>query len=104
VSRDYCVIQLLERLDIFDFERSKYTHDPDFPASIGDVDEYVLNIPRGGGGPPIFHIKGEAVKVFISHAARMALKKAGVTGVGYTSLKGIKGGKGMFVDIPAIRL
>lgn len=103
VNRDYRVVQLLERLDIFDFERSKYTRNPRFPGSVGHVDEYVFK-PLRGGLPPIFHVKGEPVKVFVSHPARVALEKARVTGVEYVSLNGMKGGKGMVVDVPTRRL
>ncbi len=102
VNRDYRVVQLLERLDIFDFERSNYTRDPDFPDSLGDVDQYVFKYPRGAL-PPIFHVEGEPLRVFISHPARMALKKSAITGVEYVCLDGMKGGKGMVVDVPTPR-
>lgn len=98
VLHGYVAVQLLERPDIFDYERSKYRPDPDFPFIIGNVDEYVFKISESGL-PPIFHIEGEPVKIFISHKARMALKKAGVTGVAYIPLEGIKQGKGLFVDV-----
>lgn len=99
VIRGYFVIQIFERLDIFDFVRSKFQRDPDYPDLIGNVDEYVLRIPVGGL-PPVFHIKGDPVKTFVSHSARVALKNAGVKGVQYIQLSGIKGGQGMFVDVP----
>lgn len=98
VISGFVAIQLFERLDIFDFELSKYESDPDFPDFIGNVTEYVFKIPPAGL-PPIFHIKGEPVKVFISHAGRVALRKAEIRGVEYISLKGIQGGDGMFVDV-----
>jgi hypothetical protein len=100
IMRGFSAVQLLEHADIFDFERSEYRHDPDFPAFIGNVDRYVFRIPEEGL-PPIFHIKGEPVKTFVSHKARMALKKAGITGIEYISLKGIRNGsEGMYVDVP----
>lgn len=97
--RGFAAVQLRERLDIFDFDKSTFKHDPDFLDFIGDVSEYVFKIPVQGL-PSIFHIKGEPVKVFISHAGRIALKDAGIRGVEYISLKGIQGGEGMFVDNP----
>lgn len=99
VLRNFSAIQLLGRLDVFDFERSKYTTDPDFPDTIGDVDEYVFKIPDEGL-PPIFHLKGQPVKAFVSQLARTALKKAGITGVAYVALNGMRRGQGLYVDVP----
>lgn len=95
----YSVIQLLERLDIFDYEKSKYELDKDHPAYLGRVEEYVFQIPQSGL-PPIFYIKGEPVKTFISYEARLALKKVETTGVQFVSLKGMQWGEGIYVDVP----
>jgi hypothetical protein len=94
----YVAVRLNEHLDIFDYDRSKYTHNPNFPDYIGDVDEYVFK-PSKEGLPPLFQIKGEAAKLFVSQTARSALKDAKITGIKYISLKGIKRGEGMFVDV-----
>ncbi len=95
----YFVIQLLERMDILDYEKSKYELDVDNPGVLGRVEEYVFRIPPAGL-PPLFYIKGEPVKTFISYQARLALKAAGITGVQYVSLKGMQLGTGIFVDVP----
>lgn len=95
--KNYAAIQLTEHLDIFDFEKSKYARDEDFPEYVGDVREYVFKIPHDGL-PPIFHVKGVFVKLFVSHEARRQLKKAKITGIEYVSLKGFKRG-GSFVDV-----
>jgi hypothetical protein len=98
-NRNFAAIQLTGHLDIFDFERSKYRHNANFPAYIGTVEEFVFKLPEKGL-PPLFHVKGEPVKLFVSHKARLALKDAGITGVEYISLKGVRGESGRAVDVP----
>lgn len=97
VLKNYTAIQLTEHLNVFDFEKSKYERDENFPEFVGDVSEYVFKIPKGGL-PPVFHVRGVPVKLFVSQAARQALKAAKITGIEYVSLKGFKRG-GRFVDV-----
>lgn len=111
----FITLQLTEHLDIFNYEKSKYTlcHDSSEGgyryiknpkeyvegSFIHDVEEYVFNIPKNGL-PPLFHVNGLPTTLFVSSQARMALKEAGITGIKYYSLKGIRWGAGMFVDVP----
>lgn len=111
----FVTLQLTEHLDIFDFDKSKYTlcqnsaidgyryiHDPKEyieGSFIHDVEEYVFKIPKNGL-PPLFHVKGLPITLFVSSQARAALKETGIRGIKYYSLKGIRWGAGMFVDVP----
>lgn len=98
VLRGFCAVQVLEHLDVFDFERSRYTRDEHDPSWVRDADEIVLRVPEAGL-PPLFHVKGLSLTVFISSAARQALKAAQVTGVLYYPLGGSRHARGV-VDVP----
>jgi hypothetical protein len=95
----FVTIQLTDHLDIFDYDKSTYTlgHDSAGTPYIDKVTEYVFNIPTTGL-PPLFHVKDLPITLFISNQARAALKNAGITGVKYYSLEGMRGGTA--VDIP----
>jgi hypothetical protein len=89
ITEDFVTLQLTEHLDIFDYDKSNFTldHDPQEGSYIFDVEKYVFKIPNEGL-PPLFHVKGIPITLFISIQARLALEKAGIAGVEYYSLKG----------------
>jgi hypothetical protein len=101
VVGDFVLPRLSEPLDIFDAERSKYAPYTDAPGFLGSVDEYVLKLPREGL-PPLFMLKGEPHRLFVSNAARRALMAAKIQGPAYVSLRGY-GAHGSLsdeVDVP----
>jgi hypothetical protein len=82
---DFVVLQLLERNDYFDFERSQYKKNSRRPEWIDAVEVYVLNEPPGGF-PPLFRLNVTPSSLFISAEAREALKESGIRGTAYYSL------------------
>jgi hypothetical protein len=89
VSSDYLTVQLTEFADVFDWERSTYTPDPDLAGWVQSVKEYVFKIPPDGL-PPLFRIACNRTRLFISAEARAALKAAGIVGPRYISLRGYR--------------
>jgi hypothetical protein len=82
---DYVAVQLLEESDYFDFDRSEYEPDPEFPEWALSVKRFVLNEPPKGF-PPLFRLSAYSVAFFISAEAREALKEAGIRGTAYYAL------------------
>jgi hypothetical protein len=88
-SSNYLAVQLTEFSDVFDWQRSTYTMDDEYPGWIGNVREYVFKVPPSGL-PPLFRIACDRTVLFISAEARAALKAAGVCGTEYISLRGYR--------------
>jgi hypothetical protein len=88
LRNDLFIFQTLEFLDIFDWEKSKYSQ-TDLSRRLnvpGDVSRYVLKAPNNGF-PPLFRLPPlYPIDLFISREAREALEKAGITGNGFKSL------------------
>jgi hypothetical protein len=89
VSSNYLAVQLTEFADVFDWKKSKYTTDDEYPGWLIDVDEYVFKTPPGGL-PPLFRIACNRTRLFISAEARAALKAEGIVGPRYISLRGFR--------------
>jgi hypothetical protein len=82
---DYVAIQLLEALDIFDWENSIYQRDPESPnfLSDDDIEKIILKKPESGF-PPLFTVVGPFMRVlYLSAEARQALDAAGIKGINY---------------------
>jgi hypothetical protein len=76
---NYRLIQLLDFLKIFDFEKSIYKplrSNPEFP---GIVKKLVLKEPKNGF-PPIFRVLEKPASVFVSSIAKEALEAAHIKG------------------------
>jgi hypothetical protein len=78
---DFVAVQLLEHLDIFDWERSDYKPDPAMPR----VDRLVLRVPEGGL-PPLFRVKKRETYLYVSPEGRAALESAAIQGVDFLNL------------------
>jgi hypothetical protein len=78
-------IQILEKSNYFDFERSVYERHPRDPEWVRTVEKYVLNEPEEGF-PPLFRLEVTPSQLFISSKAREALREAGIRGVAYYTL------------------
>lgn len=97
-NRDYIGVQLTAYSDVFDYDLSVYQRMREAAQSsdsgttedwfVADVEEFVFKVPPEGL-PPIFRIRETPTILFISHAAREALRKAEIKGVAFESLKGI---------------
>jgi proteasome lid subunit RPN8/RPN11 len=87
---DYVVIQLLEALDVFDWEKSIYHRDPEPPHFLSslDIEKVVLKKPEGGF-PPLFCLDDSAPNaslpsdLYLSAKAKQALDAAGIKGIDY---------------------
>lgn len=82
---NYLAIQMTEHLDVFDYEKSKYTTDEDNRDEIVSIDEYVFR--DSSKLPPIFKISAESFYTFVSSKAREAMKEAKITGTRYSSIQ-----------------
>lgn len=100
---DFVGVQLTEYVNVFDYKHSVYTKqtytEPRYNEItreeewfVTDVEEFRFLMPQEGL-PPIFRIKESPVDLFISDEARQALKKAGITGTRYVSLRGYRHGQ-----------
>jgi hypothetical protein len=81
---NYVIFQLLEHLDVFDWENSVYEESSIAPGFVSDVSKIVLKEPENGF-PPIFRMKTESTLLFISVEARAALEAAGIKGVKFST-------------------
>jgi hypothetical protein len=86
IRDDLFILQTLEFLDVFDWEKSKYRKYDETDTSPGSVKEYVFKEPSGGY-PPLFRLPYHPVHLFISGEARAALKKAGIRGIAFSPLE-----------------
>ncbi len=86
VNEGFIAVQLTEHLDIFNYEKSRYSRRSNYaPTQVIGIMEYVLNVPEAGF-PPIFRVSAAPMRLFISGLARQALKDAGICGTAYRSL------------------
>jgi hypothetical protein len=79
---DFVAVQLLEHLDIFDWERSVISN-PD--PILFDVDQLVLRVPEGGL-PPLFSVREREARLYVSPEGRTALETADIQGVDFLNL------------------
>jgi len=86
----FVAIQLLEELDVFDWEQSVYERHERFPEYVTFVEKLALKT-RPGGFPPLFYIAHYPARLFVSAEARLALEKAGIQGLEFVSLADFRG-------------
>jgi hypothetical protein len=81
---DYVVIQLLNALDVFDWENSIYPRDPKPTVLLGsDIEKIVLKKPEGDF-PPLFTVARPLPRrLYLSAEAKQALDAAEIKGVRY---------------------
>lgn len=98
---DYVAVHFTEHLDVFNYERSKYTLHPEdyFLKGVRKVDEFVFNVPPQGL-PPLFRIDEATASLFVSAEARAALKEARIKGTQFYSLRGYQMREEPTVDVP----
>jgi hypothetical protein len=79
-DNEFVVVQLLEHLDIFDWENSVYEMDPMFSDEIDRIRKLVLRVPEEGL-PPIFRLKVDPIVWYVSPEGRDALEAANIRGI-----------------------
>jgi hypothetical protein len=82
---DFVAVQILEHKNYFNFERSEYEPDEEYPTIPNYIYKYVLDEPSEGF-PPLFRLAAQTTQLFISSEARMVLREAGVRGMAYEPL------------------
>ncbi len=88
VNHDYVAIQLLEMLDVFDYENSVYEPHPRVLGRLsGSPKKMVLKEPIRGY-PPIFRTKPLESRLYVSAEARAALEAADIRGLRFPRLRG----------------
>jgi hypothetical protein len=85
VYDNFVAVQLLEHLDVFDWDNSVYEMNSVLPEYIGNVDRLVLKEPSEGL-PPIFRIQDYETLLYVSARARAALEQADIKGVEFRNL------------------
>jgi hypothetical protein len=79
-DNEFVVIQLLEQLDIFDWENSVYKESNILPGAVNSIRKLVLHVPKDGL-PPIFRLKVNSIPLFVSPECREALEAANIKGI-----------------------
>ncbi len=80
---DYVAIQLLDPIDVFDWDKSIYKQNKMFPDKVSLIQKLVLKEPEGGF-PPLFRLKASRASLFVSSEAKQALENSGIRGIIYT--------------------
>jgi hypothetical protein len=84
----FAAVQLIEHIDVVDWERSVFERDQIGPGIVfHSFDKLVLREPDGGL-PPLFRIPSSKGLLLVSAAARQALESAGIRGVVFDELPG----------------
>jgi hypothetical protein len=79
-ENEFVAVQILEHLDIFDWENSVYRMHSIFPNEVDRIRKLVLKVPEAGL-PPIFRLKVDPIVLYISPEGRAALEAANIKGV-----------------------
>jgi hypothetical protein len=82
-DNEFVVVQLLEQLDIFDWENSVYEVwklDDESPETIDSIRKLAIHVPEDGL-PPIFRLKVDPIQLYVSPEGRAALESANIKGV-----------------------
>jgi Domain of unknown function (DUF4375) len=84
-SDDFIALQLIEHLDLFDWEQSVYQRNSLNPNLFNSLETLVLKTPENGY-PPIFRLATLPRRLFVSAQARTALEAAGLHGLKFIPL------------------
>ncbi len=85
-SNDYVAVHLLEHLDVFDYEHSRYKEKSEYnPKRVNYVSEYVFK-DLFEDLPPMFKIYASPEETFVSSKVRKAFKENGIAGPAYQPL------------------
>ncbi len=89
VNHDYVAVQLLELLDVFDWENSVYEFHLRVPGRVkpNSIKKLVLIEPEKGY-PPLFRMSVGRTLLYVSAGARDALEAADIQGLRFVELRG----------------
>jgi hypothetical protein len=73
---NFVILQTLEFLDAFDFDKSEYVMDEELIGHVEKAEKVVIKEPPGGL-PPMFRLKAQEFHLYVSAAAKEALEAAG---------------------------
>jgi hypothetical protein len=76
-NENFVAVQLLEYLDITNYEQSTFRIHPAFPDEPPVVDQLVLRLPPEGL-PPLFRVNSSRSKLFVSLAGKIALENENI--------------------------
>jgi hypothetical protein len=76
VNESFLILQTLEFLDAFDFDKSEYILRSEVKSLVDEASKVVLKEPPNGF-PPIFRLNAMKSSLFVSSAAKEALETAG---------------------------
>ncbi len=79
-DNEFVAVQLLEELDIFDWENSVYEEGYVDSDTVSSIRKLALHTPDDGL-PPIFRLKVNSVPLFVSPEGRAALEAANIKGI-----------------------
>jgi hypothetical protein len=79
VNKSFLILQTLEFLDAFDFDKSEYVMDQDLESLVDKASKVVLKEPPNGF-PPMFRLNVRKNRLFVSVAAKEALEASGKDG------------------------
>lgn len=86
-NHNFILLNLLEELDIFDWENSIYEPDELTPQYPCWVKKMVFKVPENGF-PSIFKVSTHPARLYVSAEARTALEAANIKGVKFSELEG----------------
>lgn len=86
----FVCVQLLEHLDLFDWDNSDYDPHPRMPNYVDWVRHLALRKPPNGF-PPLFRISASVSPLFVSAAGKAALEAADIRGVEYIDSRAYSG-------------
>ena len=85
VDDRFAAVQLLEHIDVVDWERSEFRRSRMDPETVSRFTRLELAEPPGGF-PPLFRIPAKTSMLLVSVAAREALEAAGLRGMVFKEL------------------
>lgn len=89
-NNDFVIVQLLEHLDIFNWDKSIYKAHPRLKNRVKYIEKLVLNEPSNGF-PPAFRLSARPTPLFISSRAYALLQEESIKGLHITNAKEFKG-------------
>ncbi len=89
-NQDFIIFQLLEHLDIFDRDKSECNIEYEKNLFGEEVESLYITGERvfkepPNGFPPIFRVKGDSTRLYVSAAAKEALEEASIQGLNFLS-------------------
>lgn len=88
VDDRFAAVQLIEHLDVVDWERSVFERDQIGPSIVLYSFDKLILLEPPGGLPPLFRVPAQKGLLLVSADARRALEEAGIRGITFMSIPG----------------